>query len=32
MTFTVEVADTNRLAGALALVRKVSGVRAARRR
>ena len=32
MTFTVEVADANRLAGALALVRRVSGVRAARRR
>jgi GTP pyrophosphokinase len=32
MTFTVEVADANRLAGALALVRRVSGVRSARRR
>jgi GTP pyrophosphokinase len=32
MTFTVEVSDANRLAGALALVRRVSGVRAARRR
>jgi GTP pyrophosphokinase len=32
MTFTVEVADAHRLAGALALVRRVSGVRAARRR
>ena len=32
MTFTVEVADANRLAGALGLVRRVSGVRSARRR
>ncbi len=32
MTFTVEVADATRLAGALALVRRVSGVRSARRR
>jgi GTP pyrophosphokinase len=31
MTFTVEVADASRLAGALALGRLVSGVRAARR-
>jgi GTP pyrophosphokinase len=32
MTFTVEVTDANRLASALALVRRVSGVRSARRR
>jgi GTP pyrophosphokinase len=32
MTFTVEVADATRLSGALALVKRVSGVRSARRR
>ena len=32
MTFTVEIADAGKLAGALALVRRVPGVRSARRR
>ena len=32
MTFTVEVVDASRLTGALALVRRVNGVRSARRR
>ena len=32
MTFTVEIADAGRLASALALVRRVPGVRSARRR